>query len=238
MSRVVDMDRWKLTVYDDSAGGVPVKEMVMNNYFSLGIDAAIALKFHQQREQAPEKFASRAGNKFRYALLGAEKALLPGCMLYDNVQITAGVASPVPVPVQGDWEGVVVSNLPNYQAGQNFWGAPSSTEPFYPINICDGLLEVMGLSGGMHMAVIRTELYTANRLAQTDRLQLRVSHDVPMQVDGEPWMQTGPCTIVIESWNHAPMLKKCGYIPPAFDVETETETDTDTEHLPSKACPP
>jgi hypothetical protein len=32
---------------------------VMNNYFGIGSDAAVALDFHNAREEAPEKFTSR-----------------------------------------------------------------------------------------------------------------------------------------------------------------------------------
>ena len=35
------------------------KEVVMNNYLGVGLDAEIALDFHQAREERPEKFNSR-----------------------------------------------------------------------------------------------------------------------------------------------------------------------------------
>ncbi len=33
--------------------------VVMNNYFGIGLDAAIALDFHLAREERPDKFSSR-----------------------------------------------------------------------------------------------------------------------------------------------------------------------------------
>ena len=44
------------------AGAKPILEphtVVMNNYFGVGLDAAIALDFHIAREENPEKFSSR-----------------------------------------------------------------------------------------------------------------------------------------------------------------------------------
>ena len=42
--------------------GETSKLITMNNYFGIGIDAEIALGFHQAREENPEKFNSRYNN--------------------------------------------------------------------------------------------------------------------------------------------------------------------------------
>lgn len=47
------------------------RHVVMNNYLGIGVDARIALDFHQLRDSFPEFFQSQVGNKLWYTGVGA-----------------------------------------------------------------------------------------------------------------------------------------------------------------------
>ena len=63
------MDRWELVVErndhpsSEDRGKDKLPLNVVNNYFSIGVDAQIALQFHEAREANPQKFNSRIRNK-------------------------------------------------------------------------------------------------------------------------------------------------------------------------------
>jgi hypothetical protein len=153
------------------------------------------------------------------------------------------------VTLCGECEGIIVASVPNYQGGRNFWGVPprpgttstssstskiSNNNEYKAASVSDGLIEVMSVTGTLHMAAIHTDIYDASRLSQCNHVIISVqSSSVDMQVDGEPWAQHGPCTITIAPWCGAPMLVRggvvqCGQPPREWSEATETETETDT----------
>lgn len=49
------------------------EKCVMNNYFGIGLDAKIALEFHNKREEHPEKCRSRTKNMMWFGVLGGRE---------------------------------------------------------------------------------------------------------------------------------------------------------------------
>uniref|UniRef100_A0A673FVJ9 Diacylglycerol kinase n=1 Tax=Sinocyclocheilus rhinocerous TaxID=307959 RepID=A0A673FVJ9_9TELE len=185
-AEVVQMDRWKVQVVSKGNYFRKPKVLSMNNYFSVGPDALMALNFHAHREKTPSFFSSRIINKMlHYYSFNLE---------LDGEQVT--------LP---SLEGIIVCNIGYWGGGCRLWEGMGD-EPYPPTRVDDGLLEVVGVYGSFHCAQIQVNLANPVRLGQahTVRLVLKSSR-MPMQVDGEPWAQ-GPCTITITHKTQALML--------------------------------
>ncbi|XP_075238198.1 diacylglycerol kinase theta [Lycorma delicatula] len=179
--------------------------MVMNNYFGIGIDADLCLDFHNARVENPDKFNSRLHNKSVYVRMGLKKMVGHKLCkdLHREVRLEVD-GKPVELPPV---EGIIILNILSWGSGANPWG-PEKEDQFSKPNHWDGMLEVVGVTGVVHLGQIQSGIRSAMRIAQGGHIKIYLHADIPVQVDGEPWIQGAGNIVVLKSALKATMLKK------------------------------
>ncbi|XP_062873210.1 diacylglycerol kinase delta-like isoform X2 [Trichomycterus rosablanca] len=164
------------------------EKCVMNNYFGIGLDAKISLDFNNKRDEHPEKCRSRTKNMMWYGVLGTKELLHRTYRNLEQRVLLECDGRPIPLP---SLQGIAVLNIPSYAGGTNFWGGTKEDDTFTAPSFDDKILEVVAVFGSMQMAVSRVINLQHHRIAQCRTVKITIQGDegVPVQVDGEAWIQ-------------------------------------------------
>mmetsp|Transcript_5909 Transcript_5909/g.8648 ORF Transcript_5909/g.8648 Transcript_5909/m.8648 type:complete len:484 (+) Transcript_5909:35-1486(+) len=202
-SSPVKLDRWLVKLKGVQNDSIK-KDWVMNNYFSIGIDAQIALKFHNLREESPHLCASQTANKFWYLSYGLNHLLKSDEHLDKSLKIWADGKEMDPKTYSVS--SLIFNNIPSYSAGTQLWKNDSRTQ-----KIDDSLLEVIGVTNTAHLAQIKAGVSNALNLHQAHHYRIEFNPtkrrpSVAMQVDGEPFLIENKMEVEITFHNQGNML--------------------------------
>ncbi|XP_049693254.1 diacylglycerol kinase theta isoform X4 [Helicoverpa armigera] len=183
--------------------------LVMNNYFGIGIDADLCLDFHNAREENPNKFNSRLRNKGVYVKMGLRKMV--GRKMCKDLHKAIRLEVDGKLVELPQLEGIIILNILSWGSGANPWG-PEKDDQFSKPNHWDGMLEIVGVTGVVHLGQIQSGLRGAMRIAQGGHIKINLKSEIPVQVDGEPWVAAPSEVVVLKSALKATMLKKRGKV--------------------------
>ncbi|XP_053433833.1 diacylglycerol kinase theta isoform X4 [Nycticebus coucang] len=191
----------------------------MSNYCGIGIDAELSLDFHQARNEEPGKFTSRFHNKGVYVRVGLQK-ISQARGLHREIRLQVGQQE-VPLP---SIEGLIFINIPSWGSGADLWGSDSDTR-FEKPRMDDGLLEVVGVTGVVHMGQVQGGLRSGIRIAQGSYFRVTLLKAIPVQVDGEPWVQAPGNMIISAAGPKVHMLRKAKQKPRKAGTSREVQVD-------------
>ncbi|KAK6736506.1 hypothetical protein RB195_019285 [Necator americanus] len=214
---VTHLDRWNVDVEPNESSPLDSTDelsdavqsslplTVMNNYFSIGADAHVALQFHHSRSANPQMLNSRLKNRIAYGGLGTIDLFKRSWKdLSEYIYLECDGVDLTPRIKELKLHCILFQNITYYAGGTIPWGNDSIGD-FVKPSCCDGLLEVLGFTTATLAALQMGG--KGERLAQCSTVKVITLKPIPMQVDGEPCL-LAPSHIRLNFHSKVPMLRR------------------------------
>ncbi|EGG18313.1 diacylglycerol kinase [Cavenderia fasciculata] len=217
-AHLTNLDTWEINIkHDLERDQEQDKMIVMNNYFSIGLDAHIALGFHEARNANPKLFIGRTINKMWYGKIGLGEFVSKSFVrLHDVLEL---VVDERVIDIDPAIEGIMIINVNNYAGGADLWKGKRPNH-LQPLEIDDGKIELVGVTGVAHMGTVISGMASPIKIAQGHSISIRykapanpkkIKHTrIAVQVDGEPF-KVHDCSISITFQRKVSMLVKKGF---------------------------
>ena len=119
--------------------------------------------------------------------------------------------SSTPMQIPEATRSLKLVNINSAASGIFFWGHGRSSkhelQRWTPPRLNDGKMEVMATKGSTDLAMAKTHMAHAHRLAQCERVELRVLRPpVFLQIDGEGWRLDRKCSLHVDLKDQVPTL--------------------------------
>ncbi|KAJ8681555.1 hypothetical protein QAD02_017347 [Eretmocerus hayati] len=205
IAKTVTLDRWSVVIDNRKGLGsfrAQKKSLHMYNYLSVGVDAQVTWNFHRTRESRFYICSNRIFNKLLYLCFGTQQVVEREFKdLNERIDVYLD-GKKVDLP---SIESVVILNIPSWGAGVDLWNINQEGNQVGQQSISDKKVEVAAIYSSFQMAQLQVGLSQPFRLGQAKSVKIILKNPCPMQVDGEPWIQS-PCKLEVNHVNQALML--------------------------------
>ncbi|PAV56974.1 hypothetical protein WR25_19636 [Diploscapter pachys] len=202
-AQVVNVDRWRIRI--EPTGGrrtLPMKTVSMTNYISVGVDAVVTLGMQSTRDSMPKALSSRILNKLLFVTFGTKDVFKRECKGLNEFIDLYIDGKLVDLPAI---EGLVFLNIQCWGAGVKPW---EGAQKGMPQQLDDKKFEVFAVTSSFHIAQLQVGLSQPIHVGQASEAKVVIKNrSLPMQSDGEAWMQN-PATITVSHKCQTQMLKK------------------------------
>ena len=212
------LDVWLTTNKRTDIPNAEEQKKYMINYFSLGVDANIALDFENFRRNNPNCFCCRCWSKTIYGPMAFGSLCMPKLKDFmrgtytecnpNTRQCTEETTETLPDTVEKNFEfstfakTLVFHNIFSMMCGKDTWHDYRNR----PRDFYDGMVEVSTCAGFWALTGMQLGINTYRNIARINKAEFETDDPIAYEIDGEAFMVNGPGKFTISHYCTYPIL--------------------------------